>query len=412
MSRWLTIRPWLGLLARIVLGAVWIVAGVSKIGTPGGFLIAIKAYQLLPDWLSRAIAYALPALEIGLGVLLIAGLATRLSAALSAFLLVIFEIGVISAAARGLNIDCGCFGTGGQVAAGHTRYTIEILRDLGLLILAAFLLRWPTTRYAADDLVAASVPAVAVDPSTRRTKAARDKAAALQAAHQRRLRHRTRVVSTAAAFLLVAAAAVAIPTQAHRNRPTLPAGSVAYTGPVSPPGSDGIVIGYPDAKVTVDVYEDFMCPFCGLFETRFGTQVLALAANHQAKLAYHVMNFLDASSQGTQYSTRAANAAACTADQGLPFVKFHELLFAHQPKEQTPGLTDDQLIAYGVQSGADRPTLTTCVQSKRYAPWTQTLTQQAFTTAGVQGTPTVRVAGKDVDTQDGQNIVDAVHAAN
>ena len=410
-ARWTAVRPWLGSAARVALGVVWLWAGLSKVGDPGQFLVAVNAYQLLPDWLARLMAYGLPVLEIGVGVLLIVGLATRLAAAISVALLVIFEIGVISAAARGLSIDCGCFGSGGTVAAGNTRYTQEILRDLGLLILAGFLLWWPATRYAADEAVAATVTTTAVNPGTRRTRAARERAEALLARQRQQVQRRTRLVTALMAVLLVAVSGVGAAVQANRNRVPAPATPVAaYTGPVSPAGADGIVLGYPDAKVTVDLYEDFMCPICGLFETRSGAEILALATQHKAKLAYHMLNFLDESSKGTAYSTRAANAAACTADQGLPFVKFHELLYAHQPKEQSTGLTDDQLIAYGVEAGANRATLTTCVQSGKHALWTQQLTQEAFTTTHIEGTPTVRVANQTIDWQNAQNIIDAVNA--
>jgi uncharacterized membrane protein YphA (DoxX/SURF4 family) len=138
-SRWTTARPWLAVAARVALAAVWLYAGVAKASDPGRFLVGVNAYQLLPDWLARATAYGLPFLEIGIGVLLLAGLATRLAAVLSMLLLAVFVAGVSSAAARGLSIDCGCFGSGGEVAAGQTRYAQEIGRDAGLLVLAAFL---------------------------------------------------------------------------------------------------------------------------------------------------------------------------------------------------------------------------------------------------------------------------------
>jgi protein-disulfide isomerase len=411
--RWVSVRPWVATVARVLLGVVWLYAGLSKVGDPGQFLVSVQAYQLLPDWIARAVAYGLPVLEIGVGVLLIAGLATRLAALISAFLLVVFEIGVISAAARGLSIDCGCFGSGGTVAAGQTRYAQEILRDIGLLAAAGFLACWPLSRYSVDEAITASVSGPRLDPATRRTKAARDRAAALVARQHHQIRQRLRLVTAVAAAILVAAAGIGVAVQANRSHVEVPAtaASSAYSGPVSPAGSDGIVLGYPDAKVTVDLYEDFMCPICGLFESRSGAQILSLAVQHKAKLAYHMLNFLDDSSKGTQYSTRAANAAACAAEEGLPFVKFHALLYANQPKEQSTGLTDQQLIDYGVQAGVNRTTFTTCVQSRKYDTWTQQLTQQAFTTGHVQGTPTVRVGGQDVDWQDGQNVIDAVNNA-
>ena len=81
--------------------------------------------------------------------------ATRISAGVSAALLVIFIAGIASAWARGLAIDCGCFGTGGQLAAGQTpSYLPEILRDLGFLALAGFLLIWPRTPFSVDGWLA------------------------------------------------------------------------------------------------------------------------------------------------------------------------------------------------------------------------------------------------------------------
>lgn len=140
----------LGLLARLLLAAVWFVSGIAKASDHVQTEIAVKAYQLLPDSLAVAVAAVLPYLEIAVGVLVLVGLATRLAAILSLLLLVAFLIGVISAAARGLSIDCGCFGGGGQVAAGKTAYTWEILRDSGLFIVAAYLAVRPGSVFSID----------------------------------------------------------------------------------------------------------------------------------------------------------------------------------------------------------------------------------------------------------------------
>jgi uncharacterized membrane protein YphA (DoxX/SURF4 family) len=85
------------------------------------------------------------------GLLLLAGLAIRVSAAFSALLLAVFIAGIARAWARGLQIDCGCFGTGGQLAAGESpTYGWEITRDIGFLILAGYLLVRPDSRFSAD----------------------------------------------------------------------------------------------------------------------------------------------------------------------------------------------------------------------------------------------------------------------
>jgi uncharacterized membrane protein YphA (DoxX/SURF4 family) len=82
--------------------------------------------------------------------LLLIGLATRLAAVLAAVVMVMFIAAVASAAARGLSIDCGCFGGGGQVEPGQTAYTAEILRDAGLLALAVYLAIRPDTPWSVD----------------------------------------------------------------------------------------------------------------------------------------------------------------------------------------------------------------------------------------------------------------------
>jgi len=73
-------------------------------------------------------------------------------AAVSAVLLLVFIAGVLSAAARGLSIDCGCFGDGGPVAAGQTAYTREVVRDAVLVLLAGWLVWQPHSRLALEPL--------------------------------------------------------------------------------------------------------------------------------------------------------------------------------------------------------------------------------------------------------------------
>ncbi|MCZ7425392.1 DoxX family membrane protein [Micromonospora sp. WMMA1949] len=154
-GRWQALRPWLGVAARLGLAAVWLIAGGTKVGDLAASGRAVNAYQVMPYDLATVIGAALPFVELALGVLLLAGLATRISAGVSAALLVIFIAGIASAWARGLAIDCGCFGTGGQLAAGQTpSYLPEILRDLGFLALAGFLLIWPRTPFSVDGWLA------------------------------------------------------------------------------------------------------------------------------------------------------------------------------------------------------------------------------------------------------------------
>lgn len=145
---------WLGLLARLGLVAVWFTSGFAKAADPLETVVAVRAYRLLPEGAVRPVAAVLPYLEIALGILLLLGLATRLAAVASAVLLLVFIGGVISAAVRGLTIDCGCFGGGGQVASGQTQYASEILRDVGLLALAGYLSWRPRSALSVDGWAA------------------------------------------------------------------------------------------------------------------------------------------------------------------------------------------------------------------------------------------------------------------
>ncbi|MFC8614847.1 MauE/DoxX family redox-associated membrane protein [Micromonospora purpureochromogenes] len=150
-ARWPAVRPWIGLAARLGLATVWLVAGAAKVADLAASGRAVNAYQLLPYDVATVVGAALPFVELALGAILLLGLATRLAAGVSAALLVVFVTGIVSAWSRGLAIDCGCFGSGGQLAAGQApSYLPEILRDLGFLALAGFLLIWPRTPVSVD----------------------------------------------------------------------------------------------------------------------------------------------------------------------------------------------------------------------------------------------------------------------
>lgn len=149
-----SIMPWITLAARVALAGVLFWAGWAKFTQPPALQrLAVEAYQLLPESLVGVVGYGLPVLEIVLAVMLLAGFATRFSAAIAGILMVVFIGGIISAWARGLTIDCGCFGGGGQVEAGQTKYLQEILRDIGFLALAVWIFIFPKGRLAVDRLL-------------------------------------------------------------------------------------------------------------------------------------------------------------------------------------------------------------------------------------------------------------------
>lgn len=143
---------WIGFVARIVLGGVLIAAGWLKIFAPAKSQMAVRAYELLPVSIANFMGLVLPWLELGLGILLVLGIAVRLSAILGGALMLVFIAAISQAWARGLSIDCGCFGGGGTVKPGETKYLSEILRDSGLALLALYLIRYPLTRFAVEKL--------------------------------------------------------------------------------------------------------------------------------------------------------------------------------------------------------------------------------------------------------------------
>lgn len=142
--------PWLTLLARLILGGVLFVAGLLKAKNTTEAGMAVRAYRLLPPGLANTFGYVLPWLEMGIALLLILGVAVRISAYIGGVLMLLFIFAVSQAWARGLSIDCGCFGGGGSVAPGHTKYLQEILRDIGLVIVAFYLTKRPHGRLSLD----------------------------------------------------------------------------------------------------------------------------------------------------------------------------------------------------------------------------------------------------------------------
>lgn len=151
-ARFHAAQTWISFALRLLLGGAWIYAGATKATHLSDSISAVFAFRLLPDEPARLIGAMLPFIEIAIGGLLIVGFSTRLSAVASSVLAAVFLIAIISAAARGLRIDCGCFGGGGDLAANQdTRYTIDIVRDSAMLAGSVFLACLPASRFALDN---------------------------------------------------------------------------------------------------------------------------------------------------------------------------------------------------------------------------------------------------------------------
>ncbi|MEU5521503.1 thioredoxin domain-containing protein [Streptomyces sp. NPDC052079] len=172
------------------------------------------------------------------------------------------------------------------------------------------------------------------------------------------------------------------------------------------PNGDGIVVGA--GPVQVDAFIDFLCPFCKQFEERSGPILDELVADEAISLVYHPMGFLDGLST-TRYSSRASAASGCASDGGH-FTEYLYALFANQPPEGGPGLSDDELVQLGRAVGLADSSFAACVRQGVYLDWSSYVTATAVQ-RGVSGTPTVAVQGVPVPANP-RTILVAVRAAS
>ncbi len=145
---------------------------------------------------------------------------------------------------------------------------------------------------------------------------------------------------------------------------------------------------------TVDTYVDFMCPYCNQFEQAEGDTIQQLIDDGSITLNLHPVTILDRSSQGTKFSTRSASAAYCVAesdpDAFLPFVR---AMYAQQPTESSPGLTNDQIASIAESAGASGAS--SCIADETYAGFATTMTKNLppDPATGKASTPTLVVNG-------------------
>jgi protein-disulfide isomerase len=173
--------------------------------------------------------------------------------------------------------------------------------------------------------------------------------------------------------------------------------------------NQSILVGSPSATVVVDVYEDFQCPICKQFEEQSGPLLKQYLDKQVIKINYRPIAILDSASS-TQYSTRALNSAGCVVDTSLDaFPKYHALLFANQPPENSAGLPDSKLIDLAKQAGATN--VDTCINDQGFKGWTQRVTDQASKDK-VTGTPTVLVNGTVVQDWTPTNLKQVIDNAS
>lgn len=219
-----------------------------------------------------------------------------------------------------------------------------------------------------------------------------------QAAKERR----TRGILFAVLGLVVVGAVAAvfyIMNQANKSlledfEGATPQNSDLYGGVVV--GESGVAGQATDGADTLQVYLDFMCPWCGEFENANAEDLTALREAGELNVTYHVLSNLDGASAGTAFSTRSANAAAVVADQAPEaFVGFVEGMFDNQPEEGSEGLTDEQIAAIAVEAGVPQD-VADSFTGGTFNEWVGVATQQSKRD-GITGTPTIVLNGDKVD---------------
>jgi putative oxidoreductase len=131
------VTKWFTLLVRVFLGGFYIVAGAVKIPDPGKFAEAVGNYRILPHVWNNGVAITLPWIEVTAGVLLVFGIWRQASAWLINMMTVVFIAAIGSAVARGLSIECGCFGTVGGREVG-----LKAIGEDVVLLLCGLWLVW------------------------------------------------------------------------------------------------------------------------------------------------------------------------------------------------------------------------------------------------------------------------------
>ena len=168
----------------------------------------------------------------------------------------------------------------------------------------------------------------------------------------------------------------------------------------------GVVVG--SGPVTVDIYEDFLCPACKQFKQTSGPTLDQLVSEGKVRVVYHPVAYLNRYSS-TQYSTRSSAASGCAAEGGR-YREYANALFERQPAEGGAGLSDNELADIAAGVGLDRDGFASCLREGTFKPWTEHVTEAA-SKANITGTPTILVNGQPVADRSPEGIKAAVEAA-
>lgn len=265
------------------------------------------------------------------------------------------------------------------------------------------------------------IPGDARPSKNERREAARDKARTLREEQKKQERRRKFILQgsiIAASLAIIAVIALVVvngatpagpgPLNMLSNGIKIGQDFKAVETPALQAGKDPIPNTPDPASSVIDIqlYVDYQCPICGAFEAENGPQLATWVKSGAATVEIHPLAFLNNQSQGTQYSTRAANAAACVANYDPDrFFEFNTALFTNQPAEGTPGLTDAELFDRAKSVDVKNPDdIEKCINDLQFKAWVKDATNRALgnpvpnsNVDALQGTPTVIVNGQKFD---------------
>jgi protein-disulfide isomerase len=215
------------------------------------------------------------------------------------------------------------------------------------------------------------------------------------------------IIAVAIAAIVIAGAFI-LTNQPKAKQPpgnlNAPVGSAVTAKSIA---ANGFTLGSADAKHTIDIYEDFQCPFCRDFTADVEPQVVAnYVSTGKAKLVWHDLIIIDKKVGGTE-SLDAANAARCAGDQGL-FWPYHDWLYANQYFEGSGAFTKDRLKTIGKMAGiGDLNKFNSCVDGGTH----NSEITDASASSGYQSTPTVVIDGTALSSFDYGTIQAALDKA-
>ncbi len=158
----------------------------------------------------------------------------------------------------------------------------------------------------------------------------------------------------------------------------------------------------PD-RARLDVYFDFICPWCAQFEITQAETLDELRAEGLVDVYYHPLAYLDGASSGTEYSTRAASAAVLVYQEApASFLGFVQQLMENQPAEGSTGLTDEQIQSLASLAGVSDAVVAK-IPDHEYAAWVRSASDAA-SKAGVAYTPTLGINGDIQDPTDPASV--------